>query len=75
VSPGLVDSDMQVAIRAADRASFPQVDRFRRAATEQRFNSPAWVAEHVLALAFGPEHPRTVTVRIPDQAEPSGLAG
>ncbi len=75
VSPGLVDTDMQVAIRAAARAAFPQVDRFRRAAKEHRFNSPGWVAEHILALAFGPERPGTVTVRIPDQAVPSGLAG
>ena len=75
VSPGLVDTDMQVAIRAADRAAFPQVDRFRRAAKEHRFNSPGWVAEHILALAFGPESPGTVTVRIPDHAVPSGLAG
>ncbi len=57
VSPGLVDTEMQAAIRATDPASFPQVDRFRRAATEHRFNSPAWVAEHILALAFGPEPP------------------
>ena len=75
VSPGLVDTEMQAAIRATDRASFPQVDRFRRAATEHRFNSPAWVAEHVLALAFGLERPGTVVVRVPDQAVPSGLAG
>ena len=75
VSPGLVDTDMQAAIRATDRASFPQVDRFRRAATEHRFNSPAWVAAHILALAFGPERPGTVVVRVPDQAVPSGLAG
>ena len=27
--PGLVDTEMQAAIRATDRASFPQVDRFR----------------------------------------------
>ncbi len=75
VSPGLVDTDMQVAIRAAGRTSFPEVDRFRRAAAEHRFNSPAWVAEHILALAFGPERPATVIVRIPDQTVPSGLAG
>ena len=75
VSPGLVDTDMQAAIRATEPASFPQVDRFRRAATEHRFNSPAWVAEHILALAFGPERPGTVVVRVPDQAVASGLAG
>lgn len=74
VSPGLVDTDMQVAIRATDEASFPEVDRFRRAAREHRFNSPTWVAEHILTLAFGPEPPEAVVLRIPDQPVP-GLAG
>jgi NAD(P)-dependent dehydrogenase (short-subunit alcohol dehydrogenase family) len=67
VSPGLVDTDMQVAIRAADEHDFPQVERFRRWAAENRFNSPAWVADHILALAFGGEDPGQVTVRVPDQ--------
>jgi len=73
VAPGLVDTDMQAAVRASDESAFPDVARFRRAAEEHRFNSPAWVAEHILALAFGPERPDTV-VRVPDQAV-SGLAG
>ena len=64
VSPGLVDTDMQVAIRAADEARSPKRERFRRAAEEKRFNSPAWVAEHILALAFGPSA-GLVTLRIP----------
>ncbi|HWD53679.1 MAG TPA: SDR family NAD(P)-dependent oxidoreductase [Acidimicrobiales bacterium] len=67
VSPGLVDTEMQVAIRAADAWSFPERERFRRAAEQRRFNTPAWVAEHLLAIAFGPEHPESVTLRIPDQ--------
>ncbi len=69
VSPGLVDTDMQTAIRAADAASFPERERFRRVAELQRFNSPAWVGDHILGLAFGPgpERPDSVTLRIPDQ--------
>jgi benzil reductase ((S)-benzoin forming) len=74
VAPGLVDTDMQTAIRATDEAAFPEVERFRRAAAEHRFNSPAWVAEHILAIAFGQDRPGAVTLRIPDQAV-SGLAG
>ena len=73
VSPGLVDTDMQAAVRASDESAFPEVARFRRAAEEHRFNAPAWVAEHVLALAFGPPQPDPV-VRVPDQAV-TGLAG
>jgi NAD(P)-dependent dehydrogenase (short-subunit alcohol dehydrogenase family) len=74
VAPGLVDTDMQANVRAADEADFPEVDRFRRAAEEHRFNSPAWVAEHILLLAFGPEPPASVKLRIPDQPVPH-LAG
>jgi NAD(P)-dependent dehydrogenase (short-subunit alcohol dehydrogenase family) len=67
VAPGLVDTDMQALIRASDEVSFPEVHRFRRAAEEHRFNSPAWVAEHILAIAFGGERPNSVIVRVPDQ--------
>ncbi len=67
VSPGLVDTEMQVAIRGADPAWFPERERFRRVAAEHRFNSPGWVAEQILALAFGPRRPETVTLRLPDQ--------
>ena len=67
VSPGMVDTDMQAAARAADEASFPEVERFRRVAAEKRFNSPAWVGSHILALAFGEERPESVSVRVPEQ--------
>jgi NAD(P)-dependent dehydrogenase (short-subunit alcohol dehydrogenase family) len=80
VSPGLVDTDMQTAIRSADPAWFPERERFRRVAELERFNSPGWVGDHILRLAFGPERPESVTLRIPDQPttsdapSPSGLA-
>jgi NAD(P)-dependent dehydrogenase (short-subunit alcohol dehydrogenase family) len=69
VSPGLIDTEMQVAIRASDASWFPEGERFRRVAEQHRFNSPAWVAEHLLAIAFGPERPESVTLRIPDQTQ------
>jgi len=81
VSPGLVDTDMQTTIQGADPEWFPERERFRRVAELQQFNSPGWVAEHILELAFGPSHvpgrPESVTLRIPDQpmtspASPSG---
>jgi NAD(P)-dependent dehydrogenase (short-subunit alcohol dehydrogenase family) len=74
VSPGLVDTDMQTAIRAADPAWFPERERFRRVAELQRFNSPGWVGDHILGLAFGPERPESVTLRIPDQPSGSSTA-
>ncbi len=75
VSPGVVDTDMQAAVRAADPRDFPQTERFRRLAVEHRFNSPAWVAEHILALAFGSTGGPavdTVVIRVPDQPVPDG---
>ena len=70
VSPGLVDTDMQAAVRAADESAFPEVERFRRAAAQNAFNTPAWVGSHILALAFGEDRPESVSVRVPSQ--PSG---
>jgi len=74
LSPGVVDTDMQVAIRATEERDFPQVERFRRFATDDRFNSPAWVADHILAIAFGSGDPGQVMVRVPEQPVP-GAAG
>jgi NAD(P)-dependent dehydrogenase (short-subunit alcohol dehydrogenase family) len=74
VAPGVVDTDMQAAIRASRPADFPEVARFVRIAAEGDFNSPGWVADHLLALAFGPEPPEQVTVRLPAQPVP-GRAG
>jgi benzil reductase ((S)-benzoin forming) len=67
VAPGVVDTDMQVAIRAADESEFPEVERFRSFAEQHQFNSPTWVADHILALAFGPDRPESVKLRLPDQ--------
>ena len=66
LAPGLVDTDMQAAIRSADERSFPSVERFRRAAAQQAFNAPGWVADHILALAFGSTD-FDVVHRVPDQ--------
>jgi NAD(P)-dependent dehydrogenase (short-subunit alcohol dehydrogenase family) len=74
VAPGVIDTDMQAAIRQQDESTFPEVERFRQMATDGTFSSTAWVARHLLQIAFGPERPDQVTVRIP--AEPvRGRAG
>jgi benzil reductase ((S)-benzoin forming) len=78
VAPGVVDTDMQAAIRATDDTAFPDGDRFRALATEHRFNSPAWVAEYLVTLAFGPDGPvppdaaDQVVHRVPDQPVAGG---
>jgi len=65
VSPGVVDTDMQALIRGTDAGAFPAGDRFRRLAADGTFNSPAWVAEHLLTIAFGPTRPDRVTRAFP----------
>jgi NAD(P)-dependent dehydrogenase (short-subunit alcohol dehydrogenase family) len=72
VAPGIVDTDMQAAIRATDADRFPEVDRFRRLKEAGAFNSPAWVAEKVLELAFGDHPPLAVHLRVPDEPERPG---
>ncbi len=70
VAPGLVDTDMQVAIRATDPSRFADVHRYRRAKEERAFNSPAWVAEKLLELAFGDQVTEEVCLRVPSEPVP-----
>jgi NAD(P)-dependent dehydrogenase (short-subunit alcohol dehydrogenase family) len=68
VAPGVVDTDMQAAIRATPADRFPRVERFVQLKRDDAYNSPAWVADHVLDLAFGAEaHAGDVVVRVPDE--------
>lgn len=75
VAPGVVDTAMQAAIRATPAERFPDLDRFLALARDDAFNSPAWVADRLLDLAFGPTadsgiEPEEVTIRIPDEPRP-----
>lgn len=67
VAPGIVDTDMQATIRATPAEIFPPVERFRRLAEDGAFNSPEWVAEHLLDLATAPEPRPEVVFRVPDE--------
>ena len=66
VAPGVVDTDMQAAIRATPADRFPAVERFQDLARDEAFNSPAWVADHILALACG-DGGGDVVQRVPDE--------
>lgn len=73
IAPGVVDTDMQAAIRATSPGAFPAVDRFRRRAETGAFNGPAWVADHLLAAAFDPAAtPADVVWRVPDEPREQG---
>jgi benzil reductase ((S)-benzoin forming) len=68
VSPGIVDTDMQALIRATPADRFPAVDRFRARKEAGRFNTPAHVARHLLAIAFDPAaRPDGVAFRLPEE--------
>ena len=73
VAPGVVDTDMQAAIRATPAADFPLLDRFLALKRDDAFNSPAWVAAYVLGLAFGEAEAGDgddVVRRVPDEPRP-----
>jgi len=70
VSPGLIDTDMQAAIRATDASRFPEVERFKQVKEAGAFNSPPWVAEHLLQLAFGDWAAGRVRLRVPNEPHP-----
>lgn len=67
VAPGVVETDMQVAIRAADQATFPDVERFRQLHRDGGASSPAWVADHLAAFLMGTLRPDEVVWRVPPE--------
>jgi benzil reductase ((S)-benzoin forming) len=70
VAPGVVDTDMQAAIRATSPDRFPRVERFRELRRTGAYNSPAWVADHILELLRSPATGDDVVRRIPDEPRP-----
>ena len=67
VAPGIVDTDMQAAIRATPAEVFPLVERFRGFKEAGAFNSPAHVARHLLDLATSAERREETVFRVPDE--------
>ena len=68
VAPGVIDTHMQEQIRASRPEDFPQVERFREMKAQESFNTPRFVAEHLLAMAFDPQaDPGEVVARLPDE--------
>jgi benzil reductase ((S)-benzoin forming) len=49
LAPGIIDTDMQVQLRAADPAAFPDHDAFVAMKSEHRLDSPATAAGKVIA--------------------------
>lgn len=52
IDPGIIDTDMQAAIRNASRERFPLVDRFVAYAEDGQLQSPEAAASHILREYF-----------------------
>ena len=73
VAPGVIDTDMQAAIRGATESRFPEVERFRQMKRDDAYSPPDFIAGELLALAFGPgsaEAEVCVRLRGPDDSRP-----
>jgi NAD(P)-dependent dehydrogenase (short-subunit alcohol dehydrogenase family) len=55
VAPGVIDTAMQAGIRASTPEAFPRHARFVEMKANDEYNSPAYIADHLLRLAFAPE--------------------
>jgi benzil reductase ((S)-benzoin forming) len=67
VAPGVVDTGMQAAIRATPAEQFPAVERFHQLKRDDAYNSPAWVADHILRLVDDPPPDAAVVQRVSDE--------
>jgi NAD(P)-dependent dehydrogenase (short-subunit alcohol dehydrogenase family) len=68
VAPGIIDTDMQDLIRRCRPEQFPMVDKFLQIKRENAFNSPAFVARELLAIAFDPARTDSeVVLRLPNE--------
>jgi benzil reductase ((S)-benzoin forming) len=67
VAPGVVDTDMHALIRATPADRFPEVGRFLRLKRDEAYNSPAWVADHILRLLVDPLADAPIVQRVPDE--------
>ncbi len=68
VAPGVVDTDMQKTVRGLTEAQFPMVEKFLQLKRDEAFNTPAFVAQHLLRIAFDPDvTPDAVVCRLPNE--------
>ena len=67
VAPGVIDTAMQEQVRSCTKEQFPMVDKFHTLKANDDFNSPAFVAEKLLELAFGTEQTTEILLRLPNE--------
>ena len=68
VAPGVVDTEMQEKIRATPEARFPDLPRFLDLKRDDAFNTPRYVADQLLEIAFEPERAKAqVALRLENE--------
>jgi len=67
VAPGVIDTGMQATIRACSANVFPSVNKFHDLKARDAFNTPDYVAEQLLRLAYV-ERPAEVVQRLEPQS-------
>jgi NAD(P)-dependent dehydrogenase (short-subunit alcohol dehydrogenase family) len=67
VSPGVIETDMQVALRDQSSEVLHDVEMFREFAEDGSMNRPARVAEVIAGWVFGGSKPESVVVRVPQE--------
>ena len=69
IAPGVIDTDMQAAIRASSREDFPDLDRFVQMKRDGAYNTPGFIADRFLEIAFGEARDREVLQRLPNEKD------
>jgi NAD(P)-dependent dehydrogenase (short-subunit alcohol dehydrogenase family) len=68
VAPGVIDTGMQTLIRSCTPDVFPEVERFVEMKRDDTYNTPGFVAEQLLGIAFDPAaRPEEVAIKLPDE--------
>jgi benzil reductase ((S)-benzoin forming) len=66
VAPGVIDTAMQEMIRSMTAEQFPMVDKFIQLKADNAFNTPGFVADRILDIAFDDNaRPNEVVLRLP----------
>jgi benzil reductase ((S)-benzoin forming) len=66
LAPGVIDTDMQVQLRTANAANFPDQQNFRQLKNDGLLSSPSDAATRVLAYLFKPEFGATPVADVRD---------
>ena len=67
VAPGVIDTDMQATVRAADERDFPMKEKFLNLKRDDAFSSTKHVADGLLEVAFADDTIDEMVLRLPPE--------